>query len=161
MTPLLEQPLVGPFVGSFFVGVAAIVWVQTQHPRAFLRVVGSIVVLAGGSAIEQFVVTPAEVVEGRLFEVRHALEANNVDAVLSFVAQDATDLKDEIRRTMRLASVKKVSIKSNCSRFGPQPSDGRRQVQCDGHTCRRRIGNAGATLDGGALSARKWAMANC
>ena len=77
MTPLLEQPLVVLFVGSFFVGVAAIVWVQTHHPRAFFALVGSIVVLAGGLAIEQFVVTPAEVGEGRLFEVAHALEANS------------------------------------------------------------------------------------
>ncbi|MCA9148262.1 MAG: hypothetical protein KDA92_03125 [Planctomycetales bacterium] len=113
MTILLEQPLVILFVGAIFVAIAAIVWTQTQQPRAFFAMLACIAAVAGSLLLEHFVVTTAEEVEYRLHEVARALEANDIDRVLTFVSADSTELQAEIRRSLRMVNVKKISIKSN------------------------------------------------
>ena len=113
MSWIVEQPIVILFVGAFLFAATGAIWVQTRDRRALLAV-GSVVLLTGlWFLVERLVVTEVEQVEQTIRTIADELENNNVDAVVNYISAGDPSLREEVRRTLSMATVKKVSIKSN------------------------------------------------
>jgi hypothetical protein len=110
---LFEQPLWILFFGTLWVAIAAVVWVQTRHPRALVALVVAVVAVAAALVVERLVVTPREQVAATLRTIARRLEANDAAGVLELVSPQSEDLRREIQTRMRQLTVKQVSIKPN------------------------------------------------
>jgi hypothetical protein len=113
MSWIVEQPIVILFVGAFLVAASGAIWVQTRDRRALIAV-GSVVVLTGlWLLVERLVMTDVEQVKQTIRLIASEIENNNVEAVVNHISAENPSLRDEIRKTLSLVTVKKVSVKRN------------------------------------------------
>lgn len=113
MNWIVEQPIVILFVGAFLFAAAGAIWVQTRDRRALVAVGGVVVVTALWLLLERLVVTEVEQVKQTIRSIANELENNNVDGVVNYISPENASLREEVRRTLSLVTVQKVSLKRN------------------------------------------------
>ena len=113
MSWAVEQPIVILFLGAFLFAATGAVWVQTRDRRALIAL-GSVVLITGcWLLVERLVVTEVEQVKQTIRNIAQEIENNNIEAVVTYISADDPTLRDEVRRTLALVTVKKVSVKRN------------------------------------------------
>jgi hypothetical protein len=61
-------------------------------------------------AVEHFVETPREAVERTLYEMADVVEANDVDAALTFIAPGASQIRSDVEDLMPQVRIEKANI---------------------------------------------------
>lgn len=88
----------------------SVLW-QTGKYWALYSMIIVAVLLAGLSALERYVVTPAEAVRSTLYAMADAAEQNDVDAVIAHVSRRAPELKSRARQLLEPVKLDEVKIK--------------------------------------------------
>jgi hypothetical protein len=108
MTLLFENAIVIAVMGGVFATLALVVFLAR-------RTLGSLIALAavvGMSllllAVERWVVTDREAVQGRTREALAAVESNNVERVLAFIDPGAAAVRADVQALMPLVKVNKA-----------------------------------------------------
>jgi len=86
MTTLLEDPLPIIFIGIVVEAVLGVAFVRTGRGAILLAMLGVLVVASAGVAVEWIVVTEVEQVEAALDEAAAAVEANDLDRAMGYLA---------------------------------------------------------------------------
>ena len=113
MSWVVEQPIVILFVGAFLLAATGAIWVQTRDRRALIALSSVILFTGLWLLAERLVVTDVEQVKQTIRTIAQELENNNVEAVVNYISAENPTLREEVRRTLSLVTVKKVSIKRN------------------------------------------------
>ena len=100
-------------VGLVLLAVSAMVWVGTQKRAAVGAMATGLVIALGAVATDYLWITPAEQVADTLHRLAKALEQNEPERVVEFLAADSESLRKEVLGRLRSIRVESVSIKSN------------------------------------------------
>jgi hypothetical protein len=110
MTALLESPWPALWLGLIAEALLGVAWYQTGHRRlmqAMAGVVGLVLLLL---AIEWLVVTDREQVSNTLEDTARALETNDLDQVLAFLAPEADRLRSDAQRYLPNLNVREANV---------------------------------------------------
>ena len=110
MTTLLENPTPVIFIGILVEAVLAIALVKTGRGVLLFVMLGVAAVVGGLVLLEWLVVTERERVEMTLDGCARALEANDADRVLSYIAPTAAHTRAEARRALDWIEFTKLKI---------------------------------------------------
>ena len=86
MTMLLEDPVPIIFIGIVVEAVLGVAFMRTGRGAILLAMLGVLILASAGVAIEWIVVTEVEQVEAALDEAAAAVEANDPDRAMSYLA---------------------------------------------------------------------------
>ena len=110
---IFEQPLyivIFAAIGGAVLGGALL---QTGK-HLFLYLLVAWIALAGiALGCEYAVVTENEKIEAVIYDVAAALEANDVDAVKSYISDDAPEVQNVAQRQMAYVEIQNVKLKNN------------------------------------------------
>ena len=112
----LESPMPIIVFGILAVAVLGIAVMRTGRGVLIVAMVGVLLLVIGGIALEWFVVTEVEEVEAVLYGTAAALASNrppdDPDSVLQYISQieSPTNTRGEARRALRYATFEKVKI---------------------------------------------------
>lgn len=110
---LLEESL--PIIIVAVIGGAVLAGAMLQTGRQiFLYILlGWIGVCSLLLAVESVIVTDGERIEGTLYDLAAALEANDLNAVQSYISNDAPDLKTQAEKQLGYVRIESVKVKQN------------------------------------------------
>lgn len=110
MNWLLETPWPAILLGVMAEIILAIVFFTI--PRRWVMIAMGVVaaLMVGAIVLERFVVTPTEEVESALQQLAASLEANDIPAILSLVAPDATGVRGAAEKHMPRYQINAVHI---------------------------------------------------
>lgn len=113
MTLLLENPLPIVFVGIALEAVLGVVFVNTRRGLVVLAMIGVLLLVLGGVALEWAIVTPKEEVEATLDGVADTLEANDLSRLLSdYIHPDAGVTRSRAAFALGLVEVSRAKMNS-------------------------------------------------
>jgi hypothetical protein len=110
MTWLVESPWPALVVGVVLEAILAIALVRTGLMKIVGAMVAVLIVTLLLVVLERVVVTEYEEVEAALDEASAAIEANDVERVVSFIAPQEPQLKQYAERTMRQFAFSEVRV---------------------------------------------------
>ena len=111
MTTLLENPMPVIFIGIIAGAMLATILVSTRQAWALWALIGVLVLVFAGVALERFVVTDVERVENVLDGVADALEDNDLTRLLEeYFSPDAIDARRQAISAMGLVEITSVKI---------------------------------------------------
>ena len=110
MDALLENPMPIIFAGIAVEAVLGVILVKTGRGVLLLAMIGVLVLVLGGVALEALVVTDRERVEAALDGGAAAFVDGDVDRVLTFVAPDATGTQAAVRQVLRRVDIDAIKI---------------------------------------------------
>lgn len=110
MAILFENPLWIIFFGVVIEAVLGLILLRTGRGVLLWIMTGVLVVTLGGLLVERLVVTERERVEMTLDGITAALEANDLNRVLSFVAPEASYTQQQARSALGLIEVQSAHI---------------------------------------------------
>ncbi len=110
MTTLLENPLPIVFFGIVAEAVLGAALVSTRRGILLLPMALVVVVVLAGVAVERWVVTERERVEATLDGVVAALESNDLDRVLRYVAPEAGYTRARARFALSMIEITDAKI---------------------------------------------------
>ncbi|NUQ65643.1 MAG: hypothetical protein HUU20_24500 [Pirellulales bacterium] len=110
MTTLLENPLPILFFGVIAEAMLAAAFVSTRRAVLLAPMAVVLVIVLAGLGLERWVVTEREQVEATMDGVVAALESNDVEDVLQFIAPDATYTKARAHFAMGLIEITDAKI---------------------------------------------------
>ncbi len=109
---ILESPWPAIVCGIFVEAILAVVFVNTRRKSVLVAMAVVLLLAAGGVALEKWWVTDREEIESTLNEIADALEANDLERVLSFIAPDAEETPGLARIYMALVTVKSAKVRN-------------------------------------------------
>jgi ketosteroid isomerase-like protein len=112
MTTLLEDPLPIIFFGVIAEAILGAALVSTRRGVLLAAMAGVLVIVLAGLGLERWVVTQRERVETTLDGVVAALESNDVNEVLQYVAPDAVYTRGRAYFAMSLIEITDAKIHS-------------------------------------------------
>src|SRR5262245_54422670 len=98
MIAFLESPWPALWLGLLAEALLGLAWYQTGNKRLFQAMVGALVVMLLLLALELLVVTDREAVSNTLEDTANAMETNDLNQVLAFIAPEATKLRTDAER---------------------------------------------------------------
>ena len=115
MHVLLESSWPWLIAGLLLEGVLAVVFFNTGQAKILLAMLVVAIMTLGGMLVERWIVTDREQVANTLDEARRALEANDLDHLLSLMGPEAASLRERVqhvlpRYTITAARVAGLSI---------------------------------------------------
>jgi hypothetical protein len=120
--------------GAVAFTMATVVYSQTRSVMSLAAGAAVLVLTATLLVVEYVIETPREAVERTLYELAAAVEANDVDATLSYLAVSAApEVRKEIREQMPLVKIERARVLSTPKielASGPEPATA--TVQCRG-----------------------------
>ncbi len=125
MDTLLENPMPILFVGIFVEAILGVALVKTGRGLFLIAMIGVLLLLLAGVGLEALVVTDREQVEATLDGGAAAFVDGDLDRVLSFVAADASAVRQKVQWILRLAeldSIKITDLKINIVRTTSPPT---------------------------------------
>jgi hypothetical protein len=99
--------------GAVALTMAFIVYWQTGANGALLGILGVIVATAALLLTEWLIETPREAVERTLYELADAVEANDVEGALRFIAPGASQIRKDVETLMPLVKIDTANIVGN------------------------------------------------
>lgn len=112
MPNLLEDPLPYLFIGVAVEAVLAVLLVKTGRGAFLVAILAVLGVVAAGIAVERFVVTEREQVENALDDLAAALEANDIDGVLSLISPQAANSRSRARWALERIEVQSAKVRN-------------------------------------------------
>ncbi len=110
MTWMLEEPWPILLVGVALEAILVVMWVQSRHLAMLVAMAGVLLLTVVMLAVEHFVVTPVEEVQGVIYATVAALEANDSQAVLARISPGATRVRAVVERRMPRIEITKARI---------------------------------------------------
>lgn len=110
---IFEQPLyivLFAAIGGAILGGALL---QTGKHLFLYLLVGWIALAGIALGCEYAIVTEKEEIESVIYDVAAALEANDVEAVKSYISDDASDVRAVAQRQMAYVEIQNVKLKDN------------------------------------------------
>ncbi|MFN3153397.1 hypothetical protein [Bremerella sp.] len=104
--PIIIMAVIG---GAILAGTM----LQTGKQLFLYLLIGWIAVCALLLALEYSIVTDGERIEGVIYQIAEALEANDAEGVKQFISDDAPNLKAEAQRQMAYVQIESVKLKRN------------------------------------------------
>jgi hypothetical protein len=98
--------------GAVFVTLAFVVYSQLRTTTALLAILAVVLVTAALLVAEYLIVTPREAVAQTLNDLAAAIEADDLPAVLRFIAPDSKTVRGDAESLMPLVTVEKARIVS-------------------------------------------------
>jgi hypothetical protein len=110
MTWLFEDPWPAIIVG-LVAELVLFVYFRRSGRVVFLAAMGGVLLLVGLFwLIERWVVTPREEVANTLYEMAAALEQNNVEGLMPYIATEATQIRNLARRELRNLKIEQAQV---------------------------------------------------
>jgi hypothetical protein len=98
--------------GALLVTIALVVYQQTRSRGALAAVLVAVLLTALGLVAEKLIVTPREAVEQTLYGLAAAIEADNLPAVLTYIAPNAAEVRGDAEAIMPQLIVEKCRVAS-------------------------------------------------
>ena len=98
--------------GAVFLTLAVVIYSQLRTTAALVAILVVVLVTAALLVAEHLIITPREAVAQTLNELAAAIEADDVPAVLAFIAPGAKSVRDDAESLMPLVTVEKARIVS-------------------------------------------------
>lgn len=117
MTWLTEDPTLTIVLGGMLIAVLAIALFKTGRGVFLLAMFSAILVVAALVLVEHLIVTEREKVYQTIFDMAAAFEANDRDAVQTFIAPQSRQISRDADRLLRIVKIEEVNITD-----GPQIS---------------------------------------
>ena len=117
MTWLTEDPTMTIVLGGMVIAVLAVALFKTGRGVFLFAMLGAILVVAALVLVEHLIVTEREKVYQTIFDVAAAFEANDRDAVRSFIAPQSRQISRDADRLLSIVKIEEVKITD-----GPQIS---------------------------------------
>jgi hypothetical protein len=135
MTWLAENSLVIWMLGAVALTMALVVYFQTRTNGALYGILGVILATAALLGISWLIETPTEAVTRSLYELAAAVEANDVNGALGFVAPTTANsqLRSDIETLMPLVKIERARVLGEPDielESGPDPKSA--TVKCRG-----------------------------
>ena len=112
ITTLVENPVPIIFIGIVAEAVLGVVLLQTGRGVLLLAMLGVLLLVLGGVALEWLVVTEVERVEASLDGVAAALEANDSNAVVSYISPAASGTRSRAQWALSEYEVTDTTIRN-------------------------------------------------
>ena len=110
MSYLAESAVLIGAVGTVLLVLAVVVYSQTRRRGALVAMLLIALVTGALLVVERRIETPREAVERTLYEIAAAVEADDVAAVLQFLAPGAVEVRRDAETLMPLVDVEKARI---------------------------------------------------
>ncbi len=110
MTLFLENPAPIIFAGIVLEAMLATAFVSTRRGSVLLAMLGVLVLVLGGVALERLVVTDAERVEATLDGAAAALEANSLQQLEPYLARNAAETRGRAAYALGAVEITGVRI---------------------------------------------------
>ena len=110
MSWLYEEPWPILLVGVALEAVLLVMFVQSRHLAVLVTMAGVLLLTVVLLAVEHFVVTPVEEVQGVIYATAAALDANESQAVLARISPRATHVRAVVERRMPRMEITKARI---------------------------------------------------
>jgi len=110
MNYLAENALAIWVGGAVLLTLAAVVYFQVRTTASLVAMLVVVVVTAALLVAEHFLITPREAVERTLYDLATAIEADDLPAVLRFIAPAAVEVRSDAETLMPLVEVEKARI---------------------------------------------------
>ncbi len=111
MSQLLEDPTLILAAGGLMLGLLGVVFYQTGRAVVLAAMGGVALLTLGGVALERLVVTDREQVEHTLYAVADALEANDLNAILAYLAPEAGPIQARAQQALADFKVEAAEIR--------------------------------------------------
>ena len=110
MSWLFEDSTTLIVAGLLIEALVVVALIKSGRGVLVLAMIGVLIVIGLGVTIERFVVTDHERIEATLNGVAAALEANDVDGVLSYIDPAATTMRSQVRSALAGAHITEARI---------------------------------------------------
>lgn len=110
MTMFLESPWPALVVGALALGLLGVAYHNTGHPRLRLAIIAAVGVTLLMLLVQWLVVTEREAVSDTLEQMAVALESNQIDAVLGYLAPDAGAIRTDAQRYLPGVEISDANI---------------------------------------------------
>lgn len=111
MSWLFEDPTTLIVAGVLIEGLLAVVLINTRQLKVVLAMVGVLLLILAGVAIEQIVVTDYEQIEAVLDGTARSLRANNVAGVLERIDPQAVEMRQRAEGALSQARITDAHFK--------------------------------------------------
>lgn len=110
MTSLLENPLPTAVGGVMVVAVLGIIWINTGHKAVLYALLGAIGLFGALILLEKFVVTDREKIESAIRTIEVALEEDDANTVVSYIARDKTKIQQDARQYLATYVIESLNV---------------------------------------------------
>lgn len=100
MSRFAESPVPYLLIGLAIESMLLIVYLQTRRTVLLGAILAVAAIVAGGVLVERVVVTDREAIERTVYELAASIEADDVQAVLTFISPQAKRTKRDAKREM-------------------------------------------------------------
>lgn len=107
---LMEDPVWILVVGLLATGIAGFVWTRTQHFGWLAASVVAFLLTLGLVALERFIKTDREKLRQTVSEMAQAVEDNDVEKLVTYIASDVPDCERRIRGELPTYTFKRCNV---------------------------------------------------
>ncbi|MBN1853872.1 MAG: hypothetical protein JW829_14155 [Pirellulales bacterium] len=115
MTRFAEDPTPAILLGLTALSIAGIVYLHTRRTGSLIAILAILLITCLAVVAERVLLTERERIEAVIYGVAEAAEANNMSAVLAWIAPQSSEIRRLVQREMPRCQIERARILSKLS----------------------------------------------